>query len=149
MIKRNLNVFIVLFGLAQSTQALAIHFPIAEPIGAALAVEGNWFKVIQLYFSQGMMVIGLALSVLAFIWVGYAALSKFNEVREGRAEWGQLAVLTVVGCVILTVNAILLDQMQPIAQQVTEKEIPKKPEEPFKKIKKGPSGVDDNQEIPF
>lgn len=42
MIKRNLNVFIVLFGLAQSTQALAIHFPIAEPIGAALAgVDDN------------------------------------------------------------------------------------------------------------
>lgn len=152
MIKRKLNLFIILFGFIP-TRTFAIYFPVAEPTGAALAVEGNWFKVIQFYFGQGTMVIGLALSIMAFIWVGYAVLSKFNEVREGRAEWGQLAVLTVVGCVILTINAILLNQIQPIAEsataiQLAERKQEEKTSEIPKATENGYGGAFAGQEIP-
>lgn len=86
-------------------------FPTAEPAGASLAAQGKWMDVIKRYIGQGGLLVGLALSVLAFVWVGYAALAKFNEARTGRAEWAEMGVLAAAGAVILIFIAILLSQV--------------------------------------
>lgn len=98
-------------GWVQSVMAVPPGFPTAESKGASLAAAGQWLEVIKRYIGQGGMLVGLALSVLAFVWVGYAALAKFNEARTGRAEWAEMGVLAAAGAVILIFIAILLSQV--------------------------------------
>lgn len=111
----------VLFSiLFQSSQTLALNFPIVGTAAPGALQSGGMFKVLQLYMGQGAMLLGLVLAIAGFIWVSYAALSKFNEVRQGRAEWAELTVLVVVGTVILIFNSILLNQMGSVSKELEE-----------------------------
>lgn len=101
------------FGLA----ALAICF--SGPVRAALPTPvppstapaaGDWIGLIEGYIKDGAIVLGLAIAVLGFLWVAYLAFAKFNEARQGRAEWAEVGVLAIVGAVVLIFASFLLTE---------------------------------------
>ena len=71
---------------------------------------GDWLGVVQGYIKDGGLVVGLAISVVGFVWVSWSALAKFNEARVGRAEWGEVGLLGGVGAAILLLVTFLLTQ---------------------------------------
>ena len=50
----------------------------------------------------------LAVSIIAFLWVTYAAVAKFRECQAGRAEWSELLVLGVAAAALLVFVTLLL-----------------------------------------
>ena len=105
--------------LRQCHQA-AVVFLLVVMSGAALAelpnptppstspATGDWLGLIKGYIKDGGLVIGLAVAVAAFVWAAWAAISKFNEARNGRAEWGEVGLLAVVAGGILVFDSYLL-----------------------------------------
>ena len=71
---------------------------------------GDWIGLIKGYIKDGGLVLGLAISVLGFLWVAYLAFAKFNEARTGRAEWAEVGVLGIVGAVVLIFTSYLLTE---------------------------------------
>lgn len=43
----------------------------------------------------------IAVAIIAFLWVSYAAVAKFRECQTGRADWSELLVLGVAGAALL------------------------------------------------
>ncbi|CAG1019049.1 hypothetical protein BURC_03895 [Burkholderiaceae bacterium] len=70
--------------------------------------SGDWLGLIKGYIKDGSIVLGLAVAVAAFVWAAWAAISKFNEARNGRAEWGEVGLLTVAAGGILIFDSYLL-----------------------------------------
>jgi integrating conjugative element membrane protein (TIGR03745 family) len=75
---------------------------------------GNWLNLIQGYIKDGGIVLGLAISVIGFLWVSYTAVAKFNEARNGRAEWAEVGLLGVVAAGVLVFMGFLLQQAATI-----------------------------------
>lgn len=69
---------------------------------------GDWLGLIRGYIRDGGVVMGLAVAVAAFVWAAWAAIAKFNEARVGRAEWGEVGLLSVVAGGILIFDSYLL-----------------------------------------
>lgn len=59
---------------------------------------------------QGSQILLLAVSVIAFAWISYAAIAKFRECQKGMADWSELLVLGVAAGAILVFVTILLSQ---------------------------------------
>ena len=64
----------------------------------------------QGYIKDGGLVLGLAIAVLGFLWVAYLMFAKFNEARQGKAEWAEVGVLAIVGAVVLIFASYLLTE---------------------------------------
>lgn len=94
--------------------ALAQGLPTPVAPGGVGAGSGDWLALIRGYIRDGAIVLGLALSVVALIWVAYTGLSKFNEARNGKAEWMEVGVTVVVGAVLLLFIMFLLNQAATI-----------------------------------
>ena len=97
--------------------AAVIFFPL--PLWAALPTPvapstapaaGDWIGLIRGYIKDGGLVLGLALSVMGFLWVAYLGFAKFNEARQGKAEWAEVGVLGIVGAVVLIFASYLLTE---------------------------------------
>jgi integrating conjugative element membrane protein (TIGR03745 family) len=73
---------------AQFAQA-ALPTPVAPSTGPR---AGDWIALIRGYIKDGGLVLGLAIAVMGFLWIAYLAFAKFNEARQGKAEWAE------VGC---------------------------------------------------
>lgn len=71
---------------------------------------GDWIGLIQGYIKDGGLVLGLAIAVLGFLWVAYLTFAKFNEARQGKAEWAEVGVLGIVGAVVLIFASYLLTE---------------------------------------
>ena len=69
---------------------------------------GDWIALIQGYIKDGGLVLGLTIAVLGFLWIAYLGFAKFNEARQGKAEWAEVGVLGIVGAVVLTFASYLL-----------------------------------------
>ena len=94
---------------------LAAHLPVwAElptPIAPSTApAAGDWIALIEGYIKDAGLVLGLAIAVLGFLWVAYLAFAKFNEARQGKAEWAEVGVLGIVGAVVLVFASYLLTE---------------------------------------
>lgn len=50
----------------------------------------------------------LAVSVSGMVWVGWAAIAKFNEARNGKAEWGEVGLLGIVAAAMLMIVGYIL-----------------------------------------
>jgi integrating conjugative element membrane protein (TIGR03745 family) len=81
--------------------------PTPTPPSTAPAA-GDWLGLIKGYLKDGGLVMGLAVAVAAFVWAAWAAIAKFNEARNGRAEWGEVGLLAVVAGGILIFDSYLL-----------------------------------------
>jgi integrating conjugative element membrane protein (TIGR03745 family) len=71
---------------------------------------GDWIGLIQGYIKDGGLVLGLAIAVLGFLWIAYLGFAKFNEARQGKAEWAEVGVLGVVGAIVLIFASYLLTE---------------------------------------
>ena len=85
----------------------ALPTPVPPSGGAG---SGDWFGLIRGYLQDGALILGLAISVIAFLWASYAALAKFNEARQGRAEWSEVGLLGVVAAGVLLFTGFLLNE---------------------------------------
>jgi integrating conjugative element membrane protein (TIGR03745 family) len=97
--------------------AAAVFFPL--PLWAALPTPvapstapgaGDWIGLIQGYIKDGGLVLGLAIAVLGFLWIAYLGFAKFNEARQGKAEWAEVGVLGIVGAIVLIFASYLLTE---------------------------------------
>ena len=91
------------------SRAVSAALPTAVDPSTAPA-SGDWLGVVEGYIKDGGLVIGLAVSVVGFVWVAWSALAKFNEARVGKAEWGEVGLLGGVGAAILLLVTFLLTQ---------------------------------------
>ena len=85
----------------------ALPTPVAPSTGPA---AGDWIALIKGYIKDGGLVLGLAIAVLGFLWVAYLTFAKFNEARQGKAEWAEVGVLGIVGAVVLIFASYLLTE---------------------------------------
>ncbi|MCY3626596.1 MAG: TIGR03745 family integrating conjugative element membrane protein [Gammaproteobacteria bacterium] len=72
--------------------------------------SGDWIGLISGYIKDGALVLGLAVACVGFLWVAYVGFAKFNEARQGKAEWAEVGVLAVVGAVVLIFASYLLTE---------------------------------------
>ncbi|MBI1425710.1 MAG: TIGR03745 family integrating conjugative element membrane protein [Gammaproteobacteria bacterium] len=85
----------------------ALPIPVAPSTAPA---AGDWIALIQGYIKDGGLVLGLAIAVLGFLWIAYLGFAKFNEARQGKAEWAEVGVLGIVGAVVLIFASYLLTE---------------------------------------
>lgn len=96
--------------LAMSTwQSVWAALPTPVPPSTAPAA-GDWVGLIEGYIKDGGLVLGLAIAVLGFLWIAYLGFAKFNEARQGKAEWAEVGVLGIVGAVVLIFASYLLTE---------------------------------------
>ena len=95
----------MLFGSELVSAALPTPVPPSTSPAA-----GNWIALIKGYIKDGGLVLGLAIAVMGFLWVAYLAFAKFNEARQGKAEWAEVGVLGIVGAVVLIFASYLLTE---------------------------------------
>jgi len=74
------------------------------------APAGNWLALIEGYIKDGGLTLGLAIAVIAFLWVSYVAIAKFNDARNGRAEWAEVGLTAVVAAGVLVFISFLLTE---------------------------------------
>ena len=85
----------------------ALPAPVAPSTAPA---AGNWLDLIKGYIKDGGIVLGLAISVIGFLWVAYIGISKFNDARRGKAEWAEVGLVGIVGGAILLFAVFLLNE---------------------------------------
>ncbi len=102
-----------LAALLCSTHALAQQLPTPVPPSNTPA-DGDWIALIQGYIRDGGIVLGLAIAMLGFVWIAYQAFAKFNEARQGKAEWAEVGVLGIVGAIVLVFASYLLNEAATI-----------------------------------
>lgn len=83
----------------------ALPTPVAPSTGPA---TGDWIGLIKGYAKDGGVVMGLIVSVASFVWASWAAFAKFNDARNGKAEWGEVGLLSVVAGSLLIFTSYLL-----------------------------------------
>jgi len=93
--------------LAGQSVWAALPTPVAPSTAPA---AGDWIALIKGYIKDGGLVLGLAIAVLGFVWVAYLGFAKFNEARQGKAEWAEVGVLGIVGAVVLIFASYLLTE---------------------------------------
>ena len=72
--------------------------------------SGDWIALVAGYIKDGASVLGLAVATIGFIWVAYIGFAKFNDARNGRAEWAEVGIYAVVGATILIFASYLLTE---------------------------------------
>jgi len=92
-----------------SWQSVWAALPTPVPPSTAPAA-GDWVGLIEGYIKDGGLVLGLAIAVLGFLWIAYLGFAKFNEARQGKAEWAEVGVLGIVGAVVLIFASYLLTE---------------------------------------
>jgi len=85
----------------------ALPTPVAPSTAPA---AGNWIALIEGYIKDGGQVLGLAIAVLGFLWIAYLGFAKFNEARQGKAEWAEVGVLGIVGAIVMIFASYLLTE---------------------------------------
>lgn len=101
-------VLIMLGSICASAPVLASLPTPIEP--STEPASGDWLELIKGYIKDGGLVLGLAISVIGFLWVAYTGIAKFNEARIGKAEWGEVGLLGVVAGALLLFMSFLLNE---------------------------------------
>ncbi|MCU7804250.1 MAG: TIGR03745 family integrating conjugative element membrane protein [Candidatus Thiodiazotropha sp. (ex Lucinoma borealis)] len=92
-----------------ATPPIWAALPTPVPPSTAPAA-GDWIALISGYIKDGGLVLGLAIAVLGFLWIAYLGFAKFNEARQGKAEWAEVGVLGIVGAIVLIFASYLLTE---------------------------------------
>ncbi|MFW5443997.1 MAG: TIGR03745 family integrating conjugative element membrane protein [Methylococcaceae bacterium] len=71
---------------------------------------GNWLDLIKGYVKDSGLVLGLTIAVVAFLWIAWITISKFNEARAGRAEWGEVGLTAVMAAGVMIFISFLLTE---------------------------------------
>ncbi len=83
--------------------------PTATPPSTG-AGAGNWLKLIEGYFKDAGLVVGLGIAVAAFLWISWITVSKFNDARKGQAEWGEVGLTAIVAAGVMVFISFLLTE---------------------------------------
>ncbi len=98
-------------GLAVITATQPVWAALPTPVAPSTApAAGDWIALISGYIKDGGLVLGLAIAVLGFLWIAYLGFAKFNEARQGKAEWAEVGVLGIVGAIVLIFASYLLTE---------------------------------------
>jgi integrating conjugative element membrane protein (TIGR03745 family) len=98
-------------GLLALSASQSVWAALPTPIAPSTApAAGDWIGLIKGYIKDGGLVLGLAIAVLGFLWVAYLGFAKFNEARQGKAEWAEVGVLAIVGAIVLIFASYLLTE---------------------------------------
>lgn len=98
-------------GLLTMSAGQSVWAALPTPVAPSTApAAGDWIGLIKGYIKDGGLVLGLAIAVLGFVWVAYLGFAKFNEARQGKAEWAEVGVLGIVGAVVLIFASYLLTE---------------------------------------
>ena len=87
--------------------AAALPTPVAPSTAPA---AGNWLDLIKGYAKDAGLVIGLIIAVAAFLWIAWITIAKFNEARQGKAEWGEVGLVGVVAAGVMVFISFLLTE---------------------------------------
>ena len=96
--------------------ALMVTSVFSSPVMAGLpdwgadATAKGPIKIAKDFGTEIMKFLVLAVSVAGMVWVGWAAIAKFNEARNGKAEWGEVGLLAVVGAGMLMLVGYFLSK---------------------------------------
>ncbi|HFD87941.1 MAG TPA: TIGR03745 family integrating conjugative element membrane protein, partial [Gammaproteobacteria bacterium] len=75
-------------GLLTVSTTQSVWAALPTPVAPSTApAAGDWIALISGYIKDGGLVLGLAIAVLGFLWIAYLGFAKFNEARQGKAEW--------------------------------------------------------------
>ena len=108
MFKHGRQLLVTLIGFSALQGAKA---DLPTPVAPSTAPPaGDWIGLIQGYIKDGGLVLGLAIAVLGFLWIAYLMFAKFNEARQGKAEWAEVGVLGIVGAIVLIFASYLLTE---------------------------------------
>ena len=98
-------------GLLALSAGQSVWAALPTPVPPSTApAAGDWIALIKGYIKDGGLVLGLAIAVLGFLWVAYLGFAKFNEARQGKAEWAEVGVLGIVGAIVLIFASYLLTE---------------------------------------
>ena len=98
-------------GLLAMSAAQSVWAALPTPVAPSTApAAGDWIALISGYIKDGGLVLGLAIAVLGFLWIAYLGFAKFNEARQGKAEWAEVGVLGIVGAIVLIFASYLLTE---------------------------------------
>ncbi|MCP4041951.1 MAG: TIGR03745 family integrating conjugative element membrane protein [Gammaproteobacteria bacterium] len=98
-------------GLSVMTATQPVWAALPTPVAPSTApAAGDWIALISGYIKDGGLVLGLAIAVLGFLWIAYLGFAKFNEARQGKAEWAEVGVLGIVGAIVLIFASYLLTE---------------------------------------
>lgn len=85
----------------------ALPTPAAPSTGAP---SGNWLNLIKGYSKDAGLVLGLIIATAAFLWISWITIAKFNEARNGRAEWGEVGLTGVIAAGVMVFISYLLTE---------------------------------------
>ena len=105
--RQSLALYAVLLSVFSWDIQAALPTPVAPSTGPA---TGNWLELIKGYAKDAGLVIGLILAVVAFLWIAWITISKFNEARAGKAEWGEVGLTAVVAAGVMIFISFLLTE---------------------------------------
>lgn len=101
----------ILLGLLATMFHSPLWAALPTPVAPSTApAAGDWLGLIQGYIKDGGLVLGLAIAILGFLWIAYLGFAKFNEARQGKAEWAEVGVLGIVGAIVLIFASYLLTE---------------------------------------
>ncbi len=89
----------------------ALPTPVAPSTGAP---NGNWLDLMKGYIKDGGLVIGLLIAIAVFLLISWILMSKFNEARAGKADWGEVGLVGVVGVAVMIFVSYLLTEASTV-----------------------------------
>jgi len=111
MMIKTVKLVAVTAGLLAMSVGQSVWAALPTPVPPSTApAAGDWIALIKGYIKDGGLVLGLAIAVLGFLWVAYLGFAKFNEARQGKAEWAEVGVLGIVGAIVLIFASYLLTE---------------------------------------
>ena len=111
MVLKSVKKVAAAIGLMAVVAGQSVWAALPTPVAPSTApAAGDWIALIKGYIKDGGLVLGLAIAVLGFLWIAYLGFSKFNEARQGKAEWAEVGVLGIVGAIVLIFASYLLTE---------------------------------------
>ncbi|MCP4968694.1 MAG: TIGR03745 family integrating conjugative element membrane protein [bacterium] len=111
MVVKSVKKVVAAIGLLAMLAGQSVWAALPTPVAPSTApAAGDWIALIKGYIKDGGLVLGLAIAVLGFLWIAYLGFSKFNEARQGKAEWAEVGVLGIVGAIVLIFASYLLTE---------------------------------------
>ena len=111
MLQKSMKRAVIGVGLLAMSAVQSAWAALPTPVAPSTApAAGDWIGLIKGYIKDGGLVLGLAIAVIGFLWVAYLGFAKFNEARQGKAEWAEVGVLGIVGAVVLIFASFLLTE---------------------------------------
>lgn len=111
MLQKSMKRVAVGIGVLAMSAVQSVWAALPTPVAPSTApAAGDWIGLIKGYIKDGGLVLGLAIAVIGFLWVAYLGFAKFNEARQGKAEWAEVGVLGIVGAVVLIFASFLLTE---------------------------------------